>query len=82
MSAEVALALIVLVAAGLMIKSLLRLVNVDPGLDPRNVLSLTMALPQPDFYGPPVRSTSAATSRIASARCPASSRSARSAICR
>jgi len=52
---EVALALIVLVGAGLMVKSLARLVNVDPGLDPHNVLTVTMALPQPDFYGPPVR---------------------------
>jgi predicted permease len=52
---EVALALIVLVAAGLMIKSLVRLVSIDPGLDPANVLVLEMALPQPDFYGPPVR---------------------------
>ena len=54
-SAEVALAMIVLVAAGLMIKSLLNLVSVDPGLEPRNVLVLGMTLPQPDFYGPPVR---------------------------
>ena len=52
---EVALALVVLVAAGLMMKSLARLVGVDPGLDPRNVLTAMMALPQPDFYGPPVR---------------------------
>ncbi|PYR95230.1 MAG: hypothetical protein DMF84_01950 [Acidobacteria bacterium] len=54
-AAEVALALVVLVAAGLMVKSLLRLVSVDPGLDPRNVLVLEMTLPQPDFYGPPER---------------------------
>jgi len=54
-AAEVALALVVLVGAGLMVKSLARLVNVDPGLDPHNVLTVTMALPQPDFYGPPVR---------------------------
>jgi predicted permease len=54
---EVALALVVLVAAGLMIKSLVRLVSIDPGLDPANVLVLEMALPQPDFYGPPVRKT-------------------------
>jgi putative ABC transport system permease protein len=52
---EVALALVVLVAAGLMIKSLSKLVTVDPGLDPENVLMATIALPQPDFYGPPVR---------------------------
>ena len=52
---EVALALVVLVAAGLMVKSLARLVSIDPGLDPTNVLVVEMALPQPDFYGPPVR---------------------------
>jgi putative ABC transport system permease protein len=52
---EVALALIVLVAAGLMIKSLARLVSIDPGLDPSNVLVISMSVPQPDFYGPPVR---------------------------
>jgi putative ABC transport system permease protein len=52
---EVALAMIVLTAAGLMIKSLTRLIAVDPGLDPRRVLLVTMTLPQPDFYGPPVR---------------------------
>ena len=52
---EVALALVVLVAAGLMIKSLMHLVTVDPGLDPENVLVVSMSLPQPDFYGPPVR---------------------------
>jgi putative ABC transport system permease protein len=52
---EVALALVVLAAAGLMIKSLSRLVTIDPGLDPDNVLMETMALPQPAFYGPPMR---------------------------
>jgi predicted permease len=54
---EVALALVVLVSAGLMIKSLVRLVSIDPGLDPANVLVVEMALPQADFYGPPVRRT-------------------------
>jgi predicted permease len=54
---EVALALIVLVAAGLMAKSLTRMFANDPGLDPANVLVVTMSLPQPDFYGPPVRTT-------------------------
>jgi putative ABC transport system permease protein len=53
--AEVALAMIVLTAAGLMIKSLTRLIGVDPGLDPRRVLVVTMTLPQPNVYGPPVR---------------------------
>jgi putative ABC transport system permease protein len=54
---EVALALVVLVAAGLMVKSLARMFGNDPGLDPSNVLVVTMSLPQPDFYGPPVRKT-------------------------
>ena len=36
--AEVALGLILLIAAGLMIRSFERLVNVNPGFDPRNVL--------------------------------------------
>jgi putative ABC transport system permease protein len=55
--AEVALAVVVLVAAGLMVKSLARVLGNDPGLDPSNVLVVTMSLPQPDFYGPPVRKT-------------------------
>ena len=54
---EVALALVVLVSAGLMIKSLARLVSIDSGLNTANVLVLEMALPQPNFYGPPVRKT-------------------------
>ena len=54
---EVALAVIVLAAAGLMLKSVSRLIAVDPGLDARNVLLMDMALPQEDFYGPPVRTT-------------------------
>jgi putative ABC transport system permease protein len=55
--AEVALAVVVLGAAGLMFKSVMRLTSIDPGLDSRNVLLMTMALPQPDFYGSPVRTT-------------------------
>jgi putative ABC transport system permease protein len=54
---EVALAVVILVAAGLMAKSLARLVSIDPGLDPENVLVVQMSLPQPDFYGPPLRQT-------------------------
>jgi putative ABC transport system permease protein len=54
---EVALAVIVLTAAGLMIKSVSRLVAVDPGLDPRGVLTMRLALPQADTYGPPTRTT-------------------------
>ena len=43
--AEVALGLILLVGAGLAIKSLLQLQRVDPGFDPRNVLTMAIALP-------------------------------------
>jgi putative ABC transport system permease protein len=42
--AELALALMLLVASGLMIKSLGRLLSVDPGFDPHNVLSMRMNL--------------------------------------
>jgi predicted permease len=51
---EIALALIVLTGAGLMIQSMARLLNVAPGFDPRNVLVMSMSLPQENlYYGPP-----------------------------
>jgi len=51
---EVALALMVLTGAGLMIQSMARLLNVAPGLDPHNVITLNMSLPQENtYYGPP-----------------------------
>jgi predicted permease len=43
--AEMAMALVLLIGAGLMIRSLVRLWKVDPGFDPHNVLSLGMSLP-------------------------------------
>jgi putative ABC transport system permease protein len=52
---EVALAIIVLCGAGLLVKSLSSLMQVPPGLDPREVLTLQVSLPQADTYGPPVR---------------------------
>jgi predicted permease len=52
---EVALAIIVLCGAGLLVKSLAGLMQVDPGLDPDDVLTLQVSLPQEDTYGPPVR---------------------------
>src|SRR5262245_51770263 len=51
---EVALALVVLTGAGLMIQSMARLLNVAPGFDPHNVITLNMSLPQENtYYGPP-----------------------------
>ncbi len=47
--AEVALALVLLVGAGLMMKSLLRLTHVDPGYNPQNLLTLTYNLPRQKY---------------------------------
>ncbi|HET8675202.1 MAG TPA: ABC transporter permease [Blastocatellia bacterium] len=43
--AEIALSLVPVVGAGLLIKSFLRLQEVDPGIDPNNVLTFRIALP-------------------------------------
>jgi putative ABC transport system permease protein len=52
---EVALAIVVLCGAGLLVKSLAGLLQVSPGLDPRDVVTLQVSLPQADTYGAPVR---------------------------
>ena len=51
---EIALAVVLLTGAGLMMKSLLRLLRTDVGFDPRNLLTMTVALPA-SKYGEPNR---------------------------
>jgi predicted permease len=53
---EVALSLVLLVGAGLMIRSLSRLRNVDPGMDSHNVLTMSFAL-SPTKYEKPAQET-------------------------
>ncbi len=52
-AAEIALAVVLLIAAGLTIRSLANLWNVKPGFDSRNVLSFTVALPASITSGTP-----------------------------
>ncbi len=52
---EVALALTLLVGAGLMMRSLLNLQAVDPGLEPERVLVASVALPQAGYPEPDQR---------------------------
>lgn len=47
--AEIAMSLVLLLAAGLLLNSFWRLYRVNPGFDPRNVLTAQISLPQPKY---------------------------------
>ena len=47
--AEVALALVLLVGAGLMLRSFIKLQNTNIGIDPENVLTFRIGMPPPQF---------------------------------
>lgn len=49
---EVALAVILLVGGGLMLKSFVQLIRVNPGFDKQQVLRLDLALPEPKYSEP------------------------------
>jgi predicted permease len=51
--AEVALALVLLTGAGLMIKSFLETIGVDPGFNPRGLLTANVSLPISKYGSPP-----------------------------
>src|SRR5262249_9462855 len=48
-ASEVAMALMLLIATGLMVKSANRLWQIDPGFDTRNLLTMTISLPNNKF---------------------------------
>jgi putative ABC transport system permease protein len=54
--AEVALGLVLLIGAGLMMRSFASLANVNPGFDPRNVLTARITLSGAAYDDPPARS--------------------------
>ena len=49
---EVSMALLLLIGAGLMVKSFLRLQQVDPGFNPERVLTVELALPRSKYKEP------------------------------
>jgi putative ABC transport system permease protein len=52
---EVALALVLLVGAGLLVRSFLRVLDVDPGFDPSRTMTMSVSLPSARYATPAVR---------------------------
>jgi putative ABC transport system permease protein len=51
--AEVALAVVLVLGAGLLVRSIVELRQVDPGFDPDGVVAITLSLPGARYPGPP-----------------------------
>jgi putative ABC transport system permease protein len=50
--AQVSLCLVLLICAGLLVRSFSKLLGVDPGFDPRNVLTMNISLPTVKYANP------------------------------
>ncbi len=74
--AEIAIALVLLIGAGLLMRSFARLRAIDPGFDAHNVLSMTVSVAgRPEYVGA-ARENLYKTISIAWRPCPASRRRA------